>query len=138
MLSQARDTFLHFIADNLPTGTAFHYLHRDPNDPASELLKTNAVNVEFNGMASYNLTDMQYVSIDVVADYDDDAVTWVKNVVDLLRSAYYTPLYNYTVPTAPVPVRGNVMWPRAAINFRKIHSDNYSHYSCQLTLEFIL
>jgi hypothetical protein len=136
VLNNIRDTFLHFIADNLSSGMTFQYIHRDPDDPDSELLKMNAVNISYQGLSLSFDTDKQFVVIDVVSDYEETAVTWIHSIVSLLRSAYYTPILDYTNPSSPTPVWGNVMWPKAPIIFRRINSDNYSHYTCELTLEF--
>lgn len=136
MLQQVRDTFLHFLYDNLPQGSALHYIVRDPNRPSANILQMNALNVEYLGVVSSYNSDKQMVAIDIVADSEDSAISWVQGLMSLLRCAYYTPTFDYTNPQAPTSVRGNIMWPRTSINFQRVNSDNYSHYTCLLTLEF--
>lgn len=132
---QVRDTFLHFLADNL-TGIEVHPVRKDPNDPSAELLKLNAVNVEFLGFDLAVDVSGQQVVIDVVNDDERTAVTWVSSLFTLLSAAYYTPKLDYNTPSSPVPTGTNIMWDRKKVRFRKVGNDNYSHFSCVLDLKF--
>lgn len=131
---QARDTFLHFLADNLPTATV-HFVVRDPNDPSADKLKMNCVNVEFLGYGLAHDISVHDVSVDVVADSTEDAITWMSEVWGLLKAAFYTPLFDYTDPAYPVATGTNLMWDRQ-VNFRPIYSEYYTHYSAIIGLKF--
>jgi hypothetical protein len=45
-MTPIRDTFLHYLADNLPSLT-IHPLRADPNDPTAGIFAMNAVNIRF-------------------------------------------------------------------------------------------
>jgi hypothetical protein len=134
VLFQVRDTFLHFLADNL-NGVEVHHVVKDPNDPSSDMLKMNCVNVTFLGVGLTNTINVQDVSVDVVADSAEDAVSWMLAVWGLLKAAFYTPLRDYTDYQNPVSCGSNLMWERQ-VNFRPVSVDNYSHYSAIIGLKF--
>jgi hypothetical protein len=131
---QVRDTFLHFLADNLPTATV-HFVVRDPADPGADKLKMNCVNVEFLGFGLAHDISTHDVSVDVVADSEEDAITWMSEVWTLLKSAFYTPLLDYADAENPVARGSNLMWDRQ-VNFRPVHSEYYTHYSAIIGLKF--
>lgn len=131
----SRDTFLHFLADNLNAGVV-HPVRADPANRATEPLKTNAVNVAFGNLTSgINLTTQQ-TFIDVIYDSENDAADAVNALFTLLKASYFTPIMDYTDPTAPVPVGTNLMWDRHRISFKRIAALAYCHYSCTLSTKF--
>jgi len=138
-MTRSRDSFLHFINDNLPTGVVCHALRRDPASRASDALQMNAVNVSFLNLSAGDGTALcaQQVVIAVVADDENTAVDWVGTLFTLLRSAFYCPMLDYTVPTAPVATGTNIMWDRKRVTFKRITSEGYAHYSCLLSLKFV-
>jgi len=122
---EVRDTFLHFLADNL-VDIAFHYVRRDSNDPSGELLLRNAVNVEFLGAELNNDLSKWQVAVDIVADDEETAVTMLDEVWKLLKSAFYTPILNGT---------GNIMWDRR-IPFRKVDGAYYYQFSAIFNITY--
>lgn len=133
-----RDSFLHFLNDNLPADITLHPLRRDPNNRAADALSMNAVNVSFLNLTAGNETVLgaQQVVIDVVGDDENIVVDWVGILFDLLRSSFYAPLYDYNNLATPAATGTNLMWDRRRITFKKITSESYSHYSALLSLKF--
>jgi hypothetical protein len=134
-MSQVKDTFLHFIADNL-TAITVHPIRRDPNDPGADLLQSNAINIQFLDTSPQVSVSVQRVVVDVLNDDENTCSDWVDAIWTILSSAFYTPLYDYTVPSAPVAVGSNVFWNSTTTKFTRIVSTVYSHYSCVLDLQF--
>lgn len=129
-----RDTFLHFLYDNL-AGIAVVAIREDPNDPSASVLKPNAINVQFLKLSADTVATQQ-VSIDIIHDTENTAVDWMESVWTLLRSAFYTPLYNYSTPSAPVAKHTNIMWDRDSVKFIPVMSENFVRYKCVLPLKF--
>lgn len=134
-MRNARDTFTHFLADNL-VGPTVRQVRRDPNDPSADLLKVNAVNLSFLDVRYRPFVSLQQCVIDVIADDENTAVDWVNLVIELLNEAYYTPLLDYSNPSSPVSAGSNLMWDWGAVNFIRVQNPNYTHYSCTLPLKF--
>jgi hypothetical protein len=133
-VQSARDTFLHFLADNL-TSVTIHPRRRDANDPSADELAENAVNVEFTGVSFGPDISEQQAAIDVIYTDERTAVDTVAQLWNLFQSAYYTPLLNYTTLT-PVATGTNLMWDKTAVRFRRVYSGDYTHYTCLLPLKF--
>jgi len=132
-----RDTFLHFLADNL-TGVTVHPVRREIDRPDSDRLQMNAVNVQFLNIEPRVHVASQMVSIDVINDNELTALDWVSKVWEILNKAFYTPKYDYTVPASPVATGDNIMWEPDGVGFRKVTNDYYAHFSCFLELKHIL
>lgn len=128
------DTWLHFLADNLP-GVTIHPRRYDPNNPSLMDLQENAINVEF-GDVSLDEVASQQVVLDIIFTDELQAYDLMQSVWNLLRAAFYTPLMDYTNPAAPVPGKGNLMWDRNSVKFRRVYADFYCHYSCTMNLKF--
>jgi hypothetical protein len=127
-----RDTFLKFLADNL--SETIHPVRRDPDKPDSDLLQMGAVNVQFlNPDYSVHVSD-QIVSIDVVHENELSALDMATNVWKLLSTRFYTPKYDYTVPSSPVALGDVIFWSEP-IRFRPVHSPKYFHLHCRLALK---
>lgn len=129
-----RDTFLHFLADNI-TGITLHPVRREIDRPDSDRLQMNAVNVQFLNIDPRIHVSSQTVSIDVIFDDELTALNWVNKVWGVLNKAFYTPKYDYTVSATPVATGTNIMWEPEDIGFRPVTTDYYSHYSCLLELK---
>lgn len=138
MSGSARDTFLHFLADNLQPAISVHPLRRDPSNPSGDVLQTNAVNVTYMGLDPSVQVSIQRVIIDVLNDDENTCSDWLDTVFALLSAAYYTPLYDYTDPLNPALTGQNVFWDSGVgkIAFKRIPSEQYTHYSCTIALKF--
>src|SRR5688572_11161354 len=106
-----RDTFLHFLSDNL-TGLTVRNVRKATNNPSLAKLADNAVNVQFLTPRPHPHIASQLVSIDVIHEDELTAVDMTQQVYELLSSAYYTPKYDYTDPDNPVLTGQNIMWSR--------------------------
>jgi hypothetical protein len=130
-----RDSFLHFLADNL-SGVPVHNRRKDPNDPSAYDLREGAVNVEFMSFEGDPHVSVRRVVIDVIHADELTAESWVSSVWNLLKAAFYTTIKDYTNPAAPVTVPGHMMWDRNSVRFRRVFSEHYTHYSCVLPVKF--
>lgn len=130
-MRQTRDTFLHFIGDNI-VGVPVHNVRRDTSVPESELIQLNAVNIKFLDV-SPDVIGTTLVDIAVCFTDELTALATVKKVYDLLQSAFYTPKKDYTIPASPVPTGTNIFW-RLPLQFRRIYSDTYADFRITLTL----
>lgn len=135
-MREVRDSFLKFLADNLPSDLPVHAIRRDPNDPISNILKSNAVNVQFLNLTLEKSVSTQLTSVDVLADDETTALESVNQVWQLLSASYYTPQLNYLDPAHPVPTFSNIYWPVKGLQFKPIYSDYYFHYSLSLQIKF--
>lgn len=135
MMRQTLDTFLHLLADNL-SGIPVRALRRDPSDPNAGLIQTNAVNVKVvNTSYDWHIGVLQ-VSLDVVNDSELTALDWTQQVWNLLKSAFFTPQYDYSPVDSggqPQPTGNNIFWNTSA-KFRPVHNEYYSHFTCVLNL----
>jgi hypothetical protein len=131
---QTRDTFLHFLSDNLASSSIpVHNVRRDTQKPDSSLYKQNAVNIKFLNVTPEVHIGTTLVEICVIHVDELTALTWVKAVFDLLGAAYYTAKLDYSNPANPVSVGTNIYWDRN-INFGPVYNDSYFDYRCNLTL----
>lgn len=73
------------------------------------------------------------VEIAVINDNELTALTWLKRVVDILRSAYFTPKLDYTNPAVPVAVGTNIYWEFGG-RFRPVYNEHYCDFRAVLTL----
>lgn len=133
-----RDTFLHFLSDNLPSLTV-HPIRKDSNRPDGAKLADNAVNVQFLTIRPRVHIAEQLVSIDVIHEEELTAVDMAESVYELLSSAYYTPKYDYTNPSAPLLTGQNIMWSKDEVNFIPIDNDPFRmHFNLTMGLRSVL
>jgi len=129
-----RDTFLHFLADNLTMPV--HNIRRDPTDPSADEIRANAVNVTFLVYNPTNAIGTQTVIVDVINDDELVATEWLQNVYDILSAAFMTPRLDYTDPTNPVSTSTNLYWSRDSVRFTPVSSDFYTRYSLMMPIHF--
>lgn len=133
-MRQTRDTFLHFLSDNLASSSiTVNNVRLDINQPGVEKYMTNAVNVKFLDINPLNIIGDTVVEISVINDTELTALTWLKKVTDILTSAYFTPKLDYTNPASPVAVGTNIYWD-FSLRFRPIYNEFYCDYRCNLSL----
>jgi hypothetical protein len=136
-----RDSFLHFLADNLQTVTVnniivpiiVHNVRRDLNVPASDQLSLDAINVKFLNTDYGMNVSSQTVSIDLCYNDELQAASVQTALFNLLRQAAYTPKLDYTNPTDPAVIGYQVFW-EPGIKFKPIHNMLYTHYHARLVL----
>lgn len=130
-----RDSFLHFLSDNLvPQGIPVYNLRRQPDNVQTDLTKSNGVNVEFFDTFPTLAESETMVEISVINDDELTCVDWVSKVFKLLSSAYLTPKYDYTVPASPVSLGTNIYW-NIVLQFRRIYSDSFADYRVVISLK---
>ena len=138
---QAQDTFLHIIADNLPSLTV-HPLRIDHAHPENESLQMNAVNIEFTIADLRVQVSQVYTLIDVINDDEQTARTQALQIAQLLQQGGVAPEMDYsglaaTPPTPAVPTGRNIFWNPNAVRFRPVNSgDSYFRFNCTLVLNF--
>lgn len=130
-----RDTFLHYLADNLPTLT-IHNIRVDKADPKLNEIRINAVNVTFHNSDFSGPSDLSQslVTVDVIYENELDAVTAAEGISQLLFTAAYAPLTDYTVPTSPVQISNERLFWNLALRFKPVHAENFFHMSALLHL----
>lgn len=132
----ARDTFLHFLSDNLGSAISVHNVRKDTNFPDAVHLTMNAVNVQFIADSPrVGLSDVM-VTVDVVYDDELTAVGIASRLFLLLSASGYTPLTNYTNPATPVAIGSNLFWRQDLVKFRPVFGDTYYRSSALLTLTY--
>lgn len=134
-IRSTRDTFLHYLADNLPTLT-IHNLRIDKDDPKLNQIKLNAVNVTFHNsdFSGPNDLSQQLVTVDVINDNELLATEQTELVSRLLFTAAYAPLMDYTSPSAPVQIGKERLFWNTTLRFKPVHAENFFHLSALLHL----
>ena len=128
-----RDSFLHFLADNLPS-LSIHPIRRDPDDPATGTLQVEAINVGFGRLDLGITVSSIFAKIDVISTSELTATDMMQQVWLLLAAKFYTPLLDYTDPQNPVQMGTMLMWKRC--RFVPVDNDAYFQFSCTLPLQF--
>jgi len=131
---EARDSFLHLLADNLPAEVKVHNVRKDPDTPGSERLHTNKVNVQFLSDDLHTGVSLVLVTVDVIHEDERTAIDWTKKVWDILSAALYAPVYDYSSGT-PVATGWNLSWGQP-VRFRPIFDELYTRRSATLTLSY--
>jgi len=131
----SRDTFLHYLSDNLPSLT-FNNLRVDKQNPKLNEIMVNAVNVTFHNNDFRGPSDLSQIlaTVDVVYDRELDAVTAAESISQLLFKAAYAPLMDYTNPSAPVQIANERVFWNVALGFKVVHAENFFHMSALLHL----
>lgn len=127
------DSFLKFLATNLPTYTV-RGLKFDPSDQTASLLAEDCINVDFRYWRPARGSGSSIVNVDFVFADEQTAYDAVAAFQTLLFSTGYAAVYDYTNIAAPVPTGSNMFWDVGSCEFRRIMSPNYCHYSCSLRL----
>lgn len=141
-MREAKATFLMFLNDNLTTLTppvSVHAMRKDPDDPSSDKLQMNSVNVGFGRVEFAVNTTCLYTKIDVIADSELVATDIVQSVWRLLSKRFYTEGYDYTDPSNPVLTGTTLMWKPDKVKFSPAQyekDDRYYRYSCTLPIEY--
>lgn len=127
-----RDTFLHFLADNL-SGTKIHPLRRDKNDASLSAPQVNAVNVQFIKDSLGVSVAQTTVSIDILNDDENNCLDTVQAVWNILATVGSIPKLDYS-GQSPVATGTSISWNTGNVQFRYVYSDFYYRYSCLLSL----
>jgi hypothetical protein len=132
----ARDTFLRYLADNLPSLT-IHNIRVDKDDPQLNEIKLNAVNVAFHNadFAGPSELSQTLVTVDIINDDELIAIDQAEQVSQLLFKAAFAPLMDYTVPGSPVQIGNERLFWSLSLRFRPVHAENFFHLSALLHLE---
>lgn len=131
----ARDTFLRYLADNLPSLTV-HNIRVDKDDPKLNEIMLNAVNVAFHNSDFVGPGELSQALVTVDAIYDDElvAIDAVEQISRVLFTAAFAPLMDYTVPAAPVQISNERLFWDLSLRFKPVHSENFFHLSALVHL----
>jgi hypothetical protein len=131
----AKDTFLHYLADNLPLLT-YNNLRVDKQNPKLNEIMLNAVNITFHNMDFSGPSDLSalLVTVDVVNDSELIAGDQAEQISHLLFTAAFAPLMDYTIPSAPVQISNERLFWMLSLRFKPVHSENFFHLSALLHL----
>lgn len=128
-----RDTWLHYLADNL-TGITVHPVRRSSTEAGLDTLQANAVNVQFLKDDLAITGTRTTVSIDVLNSDENDCLDVTQQVWHLLNVTGSIPKLDYSNPAAPTALGTNIGWDSTKVSFRHVYADFYCHYSCLLVL----
>jgi hypothetical protein len=131
-MRNARDTFLRYLADNLPSLT-IHPVRFDKNFPGGELLQGNAVNVEFTNSEFTVIENEQIVHIDICHENELTALDWARQVAELLLTAAYVKKLDYSSGTGVNANDGWISW-EPHVRFRAVSDLTYFRFSATLRL----
>ncbi len=137
-MRQIRDTFIHFVADNIAqyitTSTpTVNGVWRSSAEPNRDTLNTAAINISFLDGTYSTATVTQVCAIDVIHTDELTAVDWTDALWQLLSATCYTPQLDYS-GVSPVPTGKNVVWPIAGVRFKPIVDKYYFRQNCRLLL----
>lgn len=130
-----RDTFLHFLADNLAGAATIHPVRSSKDKPQYNSLQLGSINVTFHD-ATYSTREptSQFVSLDILHDDELDALDVEESTVALLQLGGMTPLMDYSGDTPVQVSNSQVFWGATHIKFRTVQSTDYFHRSAVLEL----
>jgi hypothetical protein len=130
-----RDTFLHYLADNL-TSLTFNNMRVDKQNPKLNSMMLNAINIAFHNVDFSGPSDLSQtlVTVDVANDTELVAIDQAEQVSQLLFKAAFAPLMDYTVPSAPVQISNERVFWNLAMRFKPVHSENFFQMSALLHL----
>lgn len=129
------DSFTMFLVNEL-NGITIHHLVNSPDYPDAGLLKQNALNVSFLTTLMDPHINQTLVSLDVLHEDEFTAISWMEQIYDLLSKRYFTEQKDWTNPSSPVNVDGNLYWDSDAVIFRRIPVSQYSQYNASFFLKF--
>lgn len=132
-MRKIRETFLHFLADNLPT-IPIHPVRFDPVDPSASITEIDAVNVTFLDYTTNLGSGSSRVALDIVFSSESAAIDAIETMQSMLSAGCYAPIVDYADTDTPVESGGNIYWDVSGIRFMRVASDQYSHYVCILVL----
>lgn len=134
-MRNTRDSFLHYLADNLPS-FVIHNIRVDKTDPKLNQIMLNAINVTFHNTDILGPSQLsQYlVTIDVINDYELTALDQAEQVANLLFKNATSSLLDFTNPAAPVLLPGGQIFWNLVLNFKTVHSENFYHMSALMHL----
>lgn len=147
-----RDTFLHFLADNLPANSV-HPVRWDKKKPEYNALQVSSLNVTFHdAVYSPKQPTSQFITLDILHDDELAALDLEESVVALLQLGGYTKLLDYSAASGgsygstrfgvtsygdPGPQQVSnflVFWNPESIKFRTVASADYFHRAAVLEL----
>jgi hypothetical protein len=133
-LRNVRDTFLHFLADNLPVETV-HPIRFDKTRPHQNIPQLKKLNVAFHD-ADYSSRSpaSQFVTLDILHDDELYALDLEESVVGLLTLGGQASLLDYSTQPAVQVANRLVFWNTDSIQFRTVASTDYFHRSAFLEL----
>lgn len=134
-MRQARDTFLHYLADNLPQYTVRN-VRRDSNDHGLLNLAENSINITFVADQMKVTESRLLISISIVHSEELSAVDMMDDTTNLLQASGTAPILDYSNPISPQVVGGNLWWDTNLIKFKPLYSELYSHFGCTLTARY--
>lgn len=127
MLS-ATDSFIKYLQTSLNGAPLVHWVHADENDPESNVLQQNALNVTVLSVARDGSLGRALISLDLLGSNERQVMVWLENVLLLLSETQVIAEQIYDVnPSVPTPVAGKaVSWDGLKVKFNVIPSD--THY----------
>jgi hypothetical protein len=138
-MRSVRDTFTHFVADNIATYSGgdtipVKGIWKSLNTSSSDILQVNAINIGFIDATYDTHVTSLTCSLDVIHVDELTAIDWSDALWKLLSVSCYTPELDYS-GASPSPTGANIMWPMSGVRFRPIADDHYFRWNCRLVLK---
>lgn len=135
-MQDCRDTFLSYLAANLP-GLTVHPVRQDTGHPEDSLVHMNALNVQYlNSYFSVRHVSRQYVALDVCADDERTAIAQAAQVANLLQQSASIPKNHYGSDGSVTPTPSSIFWNPDALNFKTVETGGeYVRFQCLLVLQ---
>jgi hypothetical protein len=133
----ARETFLKFVADNLPDYKVVN-VRFDKVHPAHSDFSQNAINIEFIfDRPSVSGPSGLQCSIDIIYDDELTAIDAATALWKLLAASEVTPLKSFAADVSnPTLLGTNLRWDSRQVKFNKLVSELFFRYNCHLYLYY--
>lgn len=124
----ATDTFIKYLQSGLAGAPTLHWVHADADDPSSNVLQMESLNVTVLSVKRDRSIEKALISLDLLGSNERQVMGWLESVLSLLSESQVIPEQRYDVdPASPTRVVGKaVSWDGLNINFKVIPSD--THY----------
>jgi hypothetical protein len=117
----ATDSFISYLSANLSSNPPVAYIRATADNPNSNDLRVDTLNVSVFGFQEDGSQEMALVSLDIIASDERTVMDWAKRVRDVLIQEQHTPELDYEAnPAAPITTGRHVSWDGRAVNFQVI------------------
>lgn len=135
----ATDSFIEYLSSGLSNDPKVYWWRQSAYEEHSGLLQHNAVNVQYLGFFEEGSVEYCLTSLDLLADDERQALTWLKKVRDLLVELQTIPEMDYSNPSSPVETGRSVAWDGQFLRFHNVRTPRgalYVHYNATFPIYY--
>jgi hypothetical protein len=122
MLS-ATDSFIQYLSTGLASNPPVAWVRQTADDPTSNELKLDTLNVAVLGFQQSGSLELPLVSLDIIGSDQRQVYDWARRVRNLLLEQQYAPELDYEAnPAAPVATGRMVFWDRDDVDFKVVRN----------------